>query len=232
MAVTGSVEGLNAVDGVKNTGLNALKKLTESEIRAAAEAMFSANSSQANTVEVTTEERYYSIDVNTYHLLLSDSFSSGEIVAEPSIFPLPNSPVSFLGLCYVRGELVPVYDLERLLVEGGEGTVVTSKSLAKSFKSSIDRNKRYLLIMGPTENHVGFLLTALPSVVSIDESCFEEYSPELLSKGLIDFPESDFTLLFLSSLDACYKHDDSWYLKLSWLSLSKQIVSNCRSVSS
>jgi purine-binding chemotaxis protein CheW len=41
-----------------------------------------------------------------------------EVVAAPQLTPLPTAPPSVLGLCNVRGEIVPVFDTGRLLGVG------------------------------------------------------------------------------------------------------------------
>lgn len=59
--------------------------------------------------------RLYVIESAGVHLALDDVFSCGEVLSEPSIYPLPGCDSCLLGVCYRRGDIVPIYDLELLL---------------------------------------------------------------------------------------------------------------------
>lgn len=55
--------------------------------------------------------RNYGFSIGNWNFLLPQGLYS-ELMVQPEIAPLPNSPSHFLGLTNVRGNLVPVYRLE------------------------------------------------------------------------------------------------------------------------
>lgn len=65
--------------------------------------------------------RHYGIRTGGLNLLLRHQLFS-ELLIEPAIAPLPNSPAHFLGLTNVRGNLVPVYSLAAWLDSAGSRT--------------------------------------------------------------------------------------------------------------
>ncbi len=74
-----------------------------------------------------------------------------EVLEPLAIFPLPNTPSWFLGLCNLRGNIVPVYDLEGVFKMQGD-----------------DQEKRYLMVLGKAEQSVGLLIRGLPQPQMLD----------------------------------------------------------------
>ncbi|MFK8011397.1 MAG: chemotaxis protein CheW [Marinicellaceae bacterium] len=73
-----------------------------------------------------------------------------ELIENPTFTYIPKMPKIVLGLCNVRGNLVPVINLHNY------------------FKLEIQLNK-FLLVMGQGQNAVGVLLDVLPFSVDEDE---------------------------------------------------------------
>ena len=66
-----------------------------------------------------TEQTRHGFRIGDRGLLL-DARRSGEYLGQPSIFPVPNTADWFAGLVNLRGNLVPVFDLQRLIDPGSE----------------------------------------------------------------------------------------------------------------
>ena len=86
----------------------------------------------------------YGFRVATIRLLISVQTHS-EVMEPLPIFPLPNTPPWFLGLSNLRGNIVPVYDLEEIFNIHGD-----------------DQEKRYLMVLGKSDKAVGQLIRGLP----------------------------------------------------------------------
>jgi chemotaxis signal transduction protein len=73
-----------------------------------------------------------------------------EMLDEPDLFAVPNSPPSCRGLINLRGSLVPVFDIRRNL--GGGGAL------------------RWVLVVGRGESAAGLVVDGLPKQVKVTES--------------------------------------------------------------
>ncbi len=93
----------------------------------------------------------YGVWLNRIGLLIPPHTPS-EVMDEMPIYPLPNTADWFSGLCNLRGNIIPVYDLV---------------SLFGFRKGSAD--KHYLLVLDKGERAVGMLAKALPQLRVIDE---------------------------------------------------------------
>src|SRR5690606_10634579 len=58
--------------------------------------------------------RHFGFKMGHYHCAVPASIFC-ELIANPAIAPIPNSPVILLGLCNIRGTLVPAYTLHKLI---------------------------------------------------------------------------------------------------------------------
>jgi len=65
------------------------------------------------------EERRYGFNVGSVNLLIGRGTPS-EIPERADVYPLPGVPAWFHGLLNLRGNLVPVFDVARLLAHRGE----------------------------------------------------------------------------------------------------------------
>lgn len=163
----------------------------------AAEPLQSSNHEQdlaSNPLPAEVTRRLYVIESGGAHFALDDAFSCGEVLSEPSIYKLPGCAPSLLGVCYRRGDIVPIYDLALLL--GGEET---DKSNAQPRTEIQDHHKvhylpvnrkmhrTYVVIMGGGDDtlailsrasemgndrlsgRIGFSLSTPPTSLSITE---------------------------------------------------------------
>lgn len=76
-----------------------------------------------------------------------------ELLTQPLITPLPNSPQHFCGLSNVRGNLVPIYDLSAL-------------------RADYDRTPKVklALILGPVTSSAALVIDRNPSSINVDEA--------------------------------------------------------------
>lgn len=94
----------------------------------------------------------YGFRVGNIGLLIASQTPS-EVIAQLPIYPLPNTAPWFQGLGNLRGDLVPVYDLERLFG-----------------LQSNDQGERHLLILGKAEKTVGIIIRGLPQAQRLDDT--------------------------------------------------------------
>lgn len=86
------------------------------------------------------------------HNLLIPEGTSCELTTRQNICPLPDCPAWFAGFINHRGHAVPVYDLECFLCEGD-----TRPPSGRDFR---------ILLLDPHPGTAGFIIHALPSVLS------------------------------------------------------------------
>lgn len=95
--------------------------------------------------------------------------TNSEVMEPLPIFPLPNTPSWFLGLSNLRGNIVPVYNLE------------------KAFDIHADEEgKRYLMVLGKNDQAVGVMISGLPQPLILDEAHVMTDQPPL-PKSLREF---------------------------------------------
>lgn len=85
-----------------------------------------------------------------------------EVMETLPIFPLPNTSPWSLGLCNLRGNIVPVYDLEVALN-----------------LNQVGEKKRYLLVLGKADRAVGQLIRELPQPRIWNQNQIMENQPPL-----------------------------------------------------
>ncbi len=98
----------------------------------------------ANAIAAPTE-RHFGFQLGPWHCAAPAALFC-ELLANPNISPLPNAPSLLRGLCNVRGNLIPVFELHQL-----NG-------------NSAPQNR--VLLLGRQHNAVGLLVDSLP--VSLD----------------------------------------------------------------
>lgn len=115
--------------------------------------------------QIKNRTRCYGFSVDNLNLLAPLGLYCELLTGNP-ISPLPNSPDHFLGLTNVRGNLVPVYQLEPLL----------DLTPLKSF---------YTLIFGHPANAAGLVIRKKPQpvdVTDLQENTVTETMPGILKK--------------------------------------------------
>lgn len=85
-----------------------------SQVGGPSESKHSDETIESPTIDRWQQLRSYGYSIGEHHLLVEQS-SYCELLSQPRVAPLPNAPPHFLGLTNVRGNLVPVYQLEPLL---------------------------------------------------------------------------------------------------------------------
>tara|TARA_R110002049_G_scaffold152106_2_gene315972 strand:- start:3140 stop:3685 length:546 start_codon:yes stop_codon:yes gene_type:complete len=108
------------------------------------------------------KKRFYGFRIQDLQLLLDVNVRS-EVINDAVVTPLPLMPAFITGLCNVRGNLIPVYDMqEKLAME----------------KSSSDRSKRKILVLGEGENMAGIEIQDMVVKLEFDE---QDIQREVLS---------------------------------------------------
>ena len=86
--------------------------------------------------------------------LLLEPETPCEVMDRERVSRLPYTPQWFVGLVNVRGNLVPIFDLERLYAEDHQGGASSAR-------------QRYFLVVDRDERMAGFLSDHLPKAVRI-----------------------------------------------------------------
>ena len=108
--------------------------------------------SMQTTAPVERKTTRYGFRVGGICLLIRENTTS-EVIEQPPIFRLPNTPVWLLGLVNLRGNLVPVYDIKQLF-DLGTGEV---------------RDKNRLLVLDQGDKAVSMTIDSLPQPASISQ---------------------------------------------------------------
>ena len=99
------------------------------------------------------KKRFYGFRLHDIQLLL-DADVRSEVINDAVITPLPLMPSFITGLCNVRGNLVPVYDMYEKL------------GLSKPL---LDSNKKKILVLDENENMAGIEIQDLVISLEFDE---------------------------------------------------------------
>ena len=106
----------------------------------------SAYNAPAETKEVSSDVRYYGFSIGELNVLIAEN-TPCEILEENIIYSIPLTPNWLIGTCNVRGDIVPIIDLEHILT--GKIRIV-------------EPHKYKTFIIGEAENTIGLLLNKLP----------------------------------------------------------------------
>ena len=97
--------------------------------------------------------RHYGFNIGGLNLLIAQDMPC-EVLEENSIYSIPLAPSWLIGTCNVRGDIVPIIDLEHLLCGNNR---ITKPNEYKTF------------IIGEAESAVGLLLDKLPTPIHFKE---------------------------------------------------------------
>lgn len=104
---------------------------------------------EVSTANVATHaETVFGFRVGSLGFLVTSS-TYCEVIEQPQVNPLPNVEAWFIGLINLRGDLVPVIDLQLLLGE-----------------TPTDRKKRHLFVIGQGDKAMAFWIDGLPEIQS------------------------------------------------------------------
>ncbi len=84
--------------------------------------------------------------------MLVPAKAASELSGDLSVYPVPNTPPWFPGLVNLRGNLIPVFDLKRLLMPGDDSAP-----------------QRKLLVLDKEENAAGILVDGFPRPLKLAE---------------------------------------------------------------
>lgn len=102
---------------------------------------------------------HYGITIGDYNLLL-DTSTYCEVIDYHEPAKLPNTPNHFLGLCNLRGNLVPVYQFP---------------------DNKINNNKRYIFIIDKKEKSAAIVISDLPQRHNLSDATQSALGPTQLS---------------------------------------------------
>ena len=94
----------------------------------------------------TVQAKRYGFKVGDFGFIMAEK-EKAEIIDQPAVCPMPNTPIWFKGIINVRGNLVPVFDLKKFLdMDDGQ-------------------KSRRMLIIGQGTKAASLLIDDLPEVV-------------------------------------------------------------------
>ena len=132
---------------INNTSVNPAKDLTWSDAHTELITKLEASYDiQSETKPDIYEFRHYGFVVGSLNLLIEEDINS-EVLEDRSIHPIPLLPNWVVGASNVRGDAVPIINLEHFL---------TNKTRVLS------PNNYRILIIGKEENAIGLLINNLP----------------------------------------------------------------------
>ena len=114
-----------------------------------------ANIADAANTNSSIRIKHYGFNVADYNFLVEQGLYC-ELLTTFQIAPLPNSPIHFLGLTNVRGNLIPVYQLEPIL------NITPLKNY-------------YVLVLGTLANAAALCIQNKPQAIDLTD--FEEVTP-------------------------------------------------------
>lgn len=114
-----------------------------------------------------SETRFHEFSVGDLNILISDQHSP-EILEDDVVYPMLLTPDWVIGACNVRGEIIPIFDLEKI--------IYPEISVAKpaNYKT---------LILHEGTNAIGLPLFKLPKLIHLDkDDCINNYTmfPDLI----------------------------------------------------
>ncbi len=114
-------------------------------------------------------ETRYGVHMGELNMLIPEHGGS-EVLLQPPVFNIPHTPSFFLGVCNIRGNIVPIYDLflAYVLKRANEQTNDDDQEHRVPDRRSRSRQKR-ILILGSGEQSIGLAIELLPIVVPVTE---------------------------------------------------------------
>lgn len=139
-----------------------------------------------------SKKRFYSFKLGQLGLLL-DSQVHSEVVDNAEIMPIPLMPQHVLGLCNVRGNLVPIYDLyDKLEID-----------IEK-------QNSRRVLILGENEDMVGMQIDEMLVSQTFEEFDYVENVPAAHSQ-------------LNEHITHCYRKNGKYWFGFNYLTLFESL---------
>lgn len=92
---------------------------------------------------------YHGVKCGELNFLVSEGIL-GEVIEKPEICSIPYASESLVGMCSLRGNIVPVFNLHRLL----------------GMESNLRMNR--VLVLGESSNRIGFQIEQLPKKILLN----------------------------------------------------------------
>jgi len=125
-------------------------------------------------MEHETEQVRYGFRAGNTGLII-DANRGSEVINEFALCAIPNTPAWFSGMINLRGNMVPVFNLNELFGTGDK-----------------DHDQQRILIMGEGDEAAGILIDRLPQVLrALDESSELPSVPEILRKHVTTIFKQD-----------------------------------------
>ena len=138
----------------------------------------------------TTTTRFHTFTIGSLNFLISNTLSP-EILEETNIHPLLLTPPWVLGTCNVRGDIISVFDLNRVFDQ--------QANLVKTSKPRV-------LVINEQDYTLGLRLDELPTPIDLKQ--------EEQVRNFSSLPESITTFV-----KAAYKREDDLWLQINFSSL-------------
>ena len=98
--------------------------------------------------------QFYGLALNAIHLLINNNTPS-ELLEDNTVFPIPFAAEWIIGVANVRGDVVPIIDIEQIMTGSTEN-------------NTADNGK--IMIIGKGETAIGLLLNQLPKPISFSNN--------------------------------------------------------------
>ena len=134
--------------------------------------------------------RYYSFNSAGLNLLVSKDAMS-EVLEDSYVHSIPLSPKWLIGACNVRGDILPIIDLNQIL--NNQKTEITAK-------------QNIILMIGSAEKAIGIILNKIPKAI--------QFKKEEQSEKIIKTPE-----LLKPFVSIAYKKNHNQWLCVDFLAL-------------
>ncbi len=99
------------------------------------------------------DKQFYGIKLGTFNLLINNHTHS-ELHEENTVHPIPLVAEWILGVTNIRGDIIPVIDLEK---------IITGKSLGHK------PNQNKIIIINKGKDAIGLLINQLPTLMNFDD---------------------------------------------------------------
>ena len=140
------------------------------------------------------KEKFYGFKLGNIRLLIDRNVHS-EVVENANIMPIPLMPQHVLGLCNVRGNLVPIYNLSSRL------EISTDKQ---------NQNSKRVLILGENEDMVGMQIDEMLVSLIFEEFDHIENVPAVHNQ--LDGHTTN-----------CYKKDGKYWFGFNYITLFESL---------
>lgn len=140
----------------------------------------------------------YGINISNQNLLFDKSILC-EATINTNVYPIPNVPSWLNGMINLRGNLIPVFKIDKFL----------------AVDKTEDKKNKVVFVIGEGASAVGLLINELPVAVEIDEENIESISPP------DNTPE-----IFSDAINNTYEVDEKIWLEINIESVIKNIKSH------